>query len=160
MTVKCVQMLQGALSDVPLLGQVGQRMHSALSPNCICSHARFLCDHALDPNKTLLVSNQSWLFTAWESRCSCFPFSGRMVLVEEHHNLSWLHAAGLLTGIQARAQRPEYGRLLSDCEILYCDARLQLVSGVTHDTILHMTSQSLPALARDGWTYIMQVPPL
>lgn len=65
--------------------------------------------------------------------------------------------AGLLTGIQARAQRPEYARLLSDCEILYCDTRLQLVTGVTHDAVLHMTSQSLPVLVRDGWAYIMQV---
>ena len=65
--------------------------------------------------------------------------------------------AGLLTGIQARAQRPEYARLLSDCEILYCDTRLQLVTGVTHDAVLHMTGQSLPVLVRDGWAYIMQV---
>lgn len=66
-------------------------------------------------------------------------------------------AAGLLAGIQARVQRPEYARLLSDCQILYCDTRLQLVSGVTHDAILHMSSQPLPVLARDGWAYLIQV---
>ena len=65
--------------------------------------------------------------------------------------------AGLLTGIQARVQRPEYARLLSDCQTLYCDTRLQLVSGVTHDAILHMSSEPLPVLARDGWAYLMQV---
>lgn len=65
--------------------------------------------------------------------------------------------AGLLAGIQARVQRPEYARLLSDCQILYCDTRLQLVSGVTHDAILHMSSEPLTALARDGWAYLMQV---
>ncbi|KAL3152568.1 hypothetical protein ABBQ32_001593 [Trebouxia sp. C0010 RCD-2024] len=64
---------------------------------------------------------------------------------------------GLLAGIQARVQRPEYARLLSDCQILYCDTRLQLVSGVTHDAILHMSSEPLTALARDGWAYLMQV---
>ena len=66
-------------------------------------------------------------------------------------------AAGLLAGIQARVQRPEYARLLSDCQILYCDTRLQLVNGVTHDAILHMSSEPLPILARDGWAYLMQV---
>lgn len=65
--------------------------------------------------------------------------------------------AGLLAGIQARAQTPEYARLLSDCQILYCDTRLQLVSGVTRNVILHMSSQTLPVLARDGWAYLMQV---
>lgn len=64
---------------------------------------------------------------------------------------------GLLAGIHARVQRPEYARLLSDCQILYCDTRLQLVSGVTHDAILHMSSEPLPVLARDGWAYLMQV---
>ncbi|KAA6429125.1 MAG: conserved oligomeric Golgi complex subunit 3-like [Trebouxia sp. A1-2] len=64
---------------------------------------------------------------------------------------------GLLAGIQARTERPEYARLLSDCQILYCDTRLQLVSGVTHDAILHMSSQTLPVLAREGWGYLMQV---
>lgn len=59
--------------------------------------------------------------------------------------------------MQARVQRPEYARLLSDCQILYCDTRLQLVSGVTHDAILHMSSEPLPILARDGWAYLMQV---
>ena len=67
--------------------------------------------------------------------------------------------AGLLAGIQARVQRPEYARLLSDCQILYCDTRLQLVSGVTHDAILHMSSEPLPILVRDGWAYLMQVCP-
>ncbi len=65
--------------------------------------------------------------------------------------------SGLLAGIQARVQRPEYARLLSDCQILYCDTRLQLVSNVTHDAILHMSSEALPVLARDGWAYLMQV---
>lgn len=65
--------------------------------------------------------------------------------------------AGLLAGIHARVQRPEYAQLLSDCQILYCDTRLQLVSGVTHDAILHMSSEPLPVLARDGWAYLMQV---
>lgn len=68
-----------------------------------------------------------------------------------------LCCAGLLAGIQAKAQRPEYARLLSDCQILYCDTRLQLVSGVTQDAILHMSSSALPVLARDGWAYLMQV---
>ena len=66
---------------------------------------------------------------------------------------------GLLAGIQARTERPEYARLLSDCQILYCDTRLQLVSGVTHDAILHMSSETLPVLAREGWGYLMQVRP-
>ena len=69
----------------------------------------------------------------------------------------WMASAGLLAGIQARVQRPEYARLLSDCQILYCDTRLQLVSGITQDAILHMSSQPLPVLARDGWAYLMQV---
>ncbi|KAL0022928.1 hypothetical protein WJX77_008565 [Trebouxia sp. C0004] len=64
---------------------------------------------------------------------------------------------GLLAGIQARTERPEYARLLSDCQILYCDTRLQLVIGVTHDAILHMSSQTVPVLAREGWGYLMQV---
>lgn len=64
---------------------------------------------------------------------------------------------GLLAGIQARTDRLEYARLLSDCQILYCDTRLQLVSGVTHDAILHMSSQTLPVLVREGWGYLMQV---
>jgi len=68
-------------------------------------------------------------------------------------------SVGLLAGIQARTERPEYARLLSDCQILYCDTRLQLVSGVTHDAILHMSSQTLPVLAREGWGYLMQVRP-
>lgn len=66
---------------------------------------------------------------------------------------------GLLAGIQARTDRLEYARLLSDCQILYCDTRLQLVSGVTHDAILHMSSQTLPVLVREGWGYLMQVRP-
>jgi hypothetical protein len=75
------------------------------------------------------------------------------------HSTHSMVLVGLLAGIQARTERPEYARLLSDCQILYCDTRLQLVSGVTHDAILHMSSQTLPVLARDGWGYLMQVRP-
>jgi len=81
-----------------------------------------------------------------------------MVPTPQHNTYSMV-LVGLLAGIQARTERPEYARLLSDCQILYCDTRLQLVSGVTHDAILHMSSQTLPVLAREGWGYLMQVRP-
>lgn len=62
-----------------------------------------------------------------------------------------------MQGIEIRVQRPEYARLLADCQAMYCDVRLQLVSGVTFERVREFSRQPLPALTRNGCSYLMQV---
>ena len=65
--------------------------------------------------------------------------------------------AGLLLGIEERAQRAEYRQLLADCQAAYCAARLALVADVTRARIAALARKPLPALTRSGCAYLMQV---
>ncbi|KAK9817306.1 hypothetical protein WJX72_012420 [[Myrmecia] bisecta] len=64
---------------------------------------------------------------------------------------------GLLQGMESRSQRPEYARLVADCQQAYCDTRLHLVSGVTRERIAEYAREPLPSLMRHGCSYLMQV---
>ena len=64
--------------------------------------------------------------------------------------------AGLLAGIEERAQRAEYRQLLSDCQAAYCSARLALVAEVTQARIAALAREPLPSLTRSGCAYLMQ----
>lgn len=65
--------------------------------------------------------------------------------------------AELLAGIAARAKRPEYAQLLSDCQRLYCEVRLGLVSEIIMGRIAEYAREPLPSLTRSGCSYLMQV---
>jgi hypothetical protein len=65
--------------------------------------------------------------------------------------------AGLLAGVAARAQRPEYAQLLADCQRAYCDTRLSLVTGVVAERVVDYAREPLPTLTRNGCSYLMQV---
>ena len=60
----------------------------------------------------------------------------------------------------ARAQRREYMQLLSDCQRLYCEARLALVADVVAMRMAEYMREPLPSLTRCGCSYLMQVWPL
>eukprot|EP00884_Botryococcus_braunii_P022753 jgi/Botrbrau1/9161/Bobra.160_3s0033.1 len=64
---------------------------------------------------------------------------------------------GLLAGVGARAQRPEYAQLLTDCQRVYCETRLSLVSTVVAERVAEYTRDALPSLTRNGCSYLMQV---
>ena len=70
-----------------------------------------------------------------------------------------LGSAGLLAGVAARAQRREYMQLLSDCQRLYCEARLALVADVVAMRMAEYMREPLPSLTRSGCSYLMQVWP-
>ena len=59
-----------------------------------------------------------------------------------------------------RAQRREYMQLLSDCQRLYCEARLALVADVVAMRLAEYMREPLPSLTRCGCSYLMQVWPL
>jgi hypothetical protein len=64
---------------------------------------------------------------------------------------------GLLTGMESRAKRPEYARLLAECIQMYCDTRLQLVAPVVTQRIAESArGGALPTLTRNGCAYLMQ----
>ncbi|EIE20882.1 Sec34-domain-containing protein [Coccomyxa subellipsoidea C-169] len=64
---------------------------------------------------------------------------------------------GLLAGVAARAKRPEYAQLLTDCQRVYCEVRLGLVAEITADRIAEYAREPLPSLTRSGCSYLMQV---
>ena len=68
-------------------------------------------------------------------------------------------SAGLMAGVAARAQRREYMQLLSDCQRLYCEARLALVADVVAMRMAEYMREPLPSLTRCGCSYLMQVWP-
>lgn len=57
----------------------------------------------------------------------------------------------------ARAKRPEYAQLLTDCQRVYCEVRLGLVAEITADRIAEYAREPLPSLTRSGCSYLMQV---
>ena len=63
----------------------------------------------------------------------------------------------MLAGVAARAQRREYMQLLSDCQRLYCEARLALVADVVAARMAEYMREPLPSLTRGGCSYLMQV---
>jgi hypothetical protein len=65
--------------------------------------------------------------------------------------------AGLLQGVEARVKRPEYARLLADCQAQYCGARLGLVEPVVRQRVAAFARQPLPTLTRSGCAHLMQV---
>lgn len=71
----------------------------------------------------------------------------------------YVTAAGLLGGVAKRSSVPEYARLLGDCHVAYCEARVGLVAPVVHSRFVAMGSQPLPVLTRSGAAYLMQVCP-
>lgn len=71
-----------------------------------------------------------------------------------HSNVS---GTGLLQGVEARSQRPEYARLLAECQAQYCEARLGLVAPVVRQRVAAFAIQPLPSLTRTGCAYLMQV---
>lgn len=66
-------------------------------------------------------------------------------------------AVGLLQGLEARVQRPEYAQVLADCQQMYCEIRLQLVAGVAQARFQSYAKEPLPTLTRNGWSTLMQV---
>jgi len=55
-------------------------------------------------------------------------------------------------------KRPEYARLLADCQAQYCGARLGLVEPVVRQRVAAFARQPLPTLTRSGCAHLMQVP--
>ncbi|KAG1657780.1 hypothetical protein FOA52_012858 [Chlamydomonas sp. UWO 241] len=64
---------------------------------------------------------------------------------------------GLFREIEARSARPEYARLLEECQGLYCAARLQLISPFVSQRIDGLATQALPLLARNGCEHLLRV---
>ena len=54
-------------------------------------------------------------------------------------------------------KRPEYARLLADCQAQYCGARLGLVEPVVRQRVAAFARQPLPTLTRSGCAHLMQV---
>ena len=57
-------------------------------------------------------------------------------------------------------KRPEYARLLADCQAQYCGARLGLVEPVVRQRVAAFARQPLPTLTRSGCAHLMQVLPM
>ena len=68
-------------------------------------------------------------------------------------------AAGLLAGLEARAQRGEYAQLYGDCVRVYCEVRLALVSGGAAARIAAFARLPLPSLAVSGCSALLQAWP-
>lgn len=64
---------------------------------------------------------------------------------------------GLFREVESRANRPEYVRLLTECQTVYAQARLQLVSPFVQQRIQDYTSQPLPLFTRNGCEHLMRV---
>ncbi|GAX72672.1 hypothetical protein CEUSTIGMA_g128.t1 [Chlamydomonas eustigma] len=64
---------------------------------------------------------------------------------------------GLFREIDARSVRPEYLRLKEECQSLYCQARLQLISPYVQQRVQALASQALPLLARNGCEHLLRV---
>jgi hypothetical protein len=65
---------------------------------------------------------------------------------------------GLLAGVEARAGgSADYGRLLRDCQALYCEARLALARPPAAARLRPAAGQPLAALLRAGCAYLLQV---
>jgi len=67
--------------------------------------------------------------------------------------------AGLLQGLETRAQQPEYAQLMGDCQRMYCEVRLQLMGSLTEARILQHCKEPLPTQTRNGWAALMQANP-
>ncbi|KAF5841503.1 hypothetical protein DUNSADRAFT_12670 [Dunaliella salina] len=64
---------------------------------------------------------------------------------------------GLLKEIESRGQRSEYQRLLVECQSLYAQARLQLVSPLLSQRLaVDQASSSLPAFTRTGCEHLLR----
>lgn len=64
--------------------------------------------------------------------------------------------AGLLQGLESRAQQPEYAQLMADCQRMYCEVRLQLMASLTEARIQQHCREPLPSQTRNGWAALMQ----
>lgn len=65
---------------------------------------------------------------------------------------------GLLAGIESRAAtRPEYARLLQECQSQYAAARLSLVSPYVQQRMKEYGTQPLPLCTRNGCEYLARV---
>lgn len=65
---------------------------------------------------------------------------------------------GLLNGVEQRAQRSaEYGRLLTDCQQLYCEARVSVMRGPVAARMSRYAAQPLQSVLRGGVAYLMQI---
>jgi hypothetical protein len=65
--------------------------------------------------------------------------------------------SGLLAGVAKKSKAAEYARLLGDCHITYCEARIGVVAPVARERIAAIGVQPLPAATRAGAAYLMQV---
>lgn len=63
---------------------------------------------------------------------------------------------GLLAGVAKKSKAAEYARLLGDCHITYCEARIGVVAPVARERIAAIGVQPLPAATRAGAAYLMQ----
>ena len=74
------------------------------------------------------------------------------------HTLSPDTHTGLFREIEARASsRPEYRRLLDECQGLYCASRLALISPFVQQRVGALAAQALPLLARNGCEHLLRV---
>ena len=64
---------------------------------------------------------------------------------------------GLFKELEARSVRPEYQRLLDECQSQYCAARLALISPFVQQRVHALASQALPLLARNGCEHLLRV---
>jgi hypothetical protein len=64
--------------------------------------------------------------------------------------LARAHPPGVLHGIEARAGRPEYARLLEEVRGLYCTARQQLIAPFVSARLATLAGADLPGLLRGG----------
>mmetsp|Transcript_38034 Transcript_38034/g.90364 ORF Transcript_38034/g.90364 Transcript_38034/m.90364 type:complete len:779 (+) Transcript_38034:255-2591(+) len=64
---------------------------------------------------------------------------------------------GLLAEIESRGTRPEYTRLATELQTLFCETRLHLVGQVVENRITQLSGLPIQALARNGCAYLMQV---
>lgn len=59
--------------------------------------------------------------------------------------------------IETRSSRPEYAKLSSELQAMFCECRLQLVGDIVEARIHQLSSLPVPALTRNGCAYLMQV---
>lgn len=90
--------------------------------------------------------------------CSTHHFLGYLCAL--HSPFSSPHPffrTGLFHEIEGRCMRPEYQRLLEECQTLYCQARLQLISPFVQQRVEALAAQALPLLARNGCEHLLRV---
>ena len=113
----------------------------------------------------LAVVMVTWRVIVWARRLHrSLPLSVRSALLYANLHCSMKGSclnrsapAGLLQGVEARVKRPEYARLLADCQAQYCGARLGLVEPVVRQRVAAFARQPLPTLTRSGCAHLMQV---